>query len=80
LDLDGDGNWERRAPAPGEEPRSLQHELAELYAARAATDRPSGERRAQAPAARERAISPTAQPVAAAGSASSARLSSSTDW
>ena len=79
-DLGSDGNWARRAPAPGEEPRSLQQELAELYAARAATDRPSGEPRGQAPGARERTISPTAQPVAAAGSASSARLSSSTDW
>ena len=40
-DLDGDGGWHRRSPAPGEEPRSLQLELADIYAARAATDRPS---------------------------------------
>jgi polyphosphate kinase len=34
-DLDGDGEWHRRSPGPGEQPRSLQLELAELYAARA---------------------------------------------
>jgi polyphosphate kinase len=34
-ELAGDGEWNRRKPAPGEEPRSLQLELAELYAARA---------------------------------------------
>ena len=33
-ELDGDGTWTRRSPAPGEQPRSLQLELAELYAAR----------------------------------------------
>jgi polyphosphate kinase len=33
--LDEDGGWERRVPAPGEPPRSLQLELAELYARRA---------------------------------------------
>jgi polyphosphate kinase len=79
-DLDSNGVWTRRAPAAGEEPRSVQQELAELYAARAATDRPSGEHGAPAPDARERAVSATAQPVAAAGSVSRARLSSSTDW
>jgi polyphosphate kinase len=79
-DLDSNGVWTRRAPAADEEPRSVQQELAELYAARAATDRPSGERDQQAPDGRERAVSATAQPVAAAGSASRARLSSSTDW
>jgi polyphosphate kinase len=42
-DLDGDGVWRRRAPAFGEQPRNLQLELAELYAARAAGERPSGE-------------------------------------
>jgi polyphosphate kinase len=42
-DLESNGIWTRRAPAAGEEPRSAQQELAELYAARAATDRPSGE-------------------------------------
>jgi polyphosphate kinase len=74
--LDSNGTWARRAPAAGEEPRSVQQELAELYAARAATDRPSGEQDVQAQDARER----VAQPVAAAGSLSRARLSSSTDW
>lgn len=33
--LDDEGGWSRRAPAPGEEPRSVQVELAERYAARA---------------------------------------------
>jgi polyphosphate kinase len=42
-DLDADGQWHRNAPGPGEEPRSLQLELAELYAARARSERPSGE-------------------------------------
>jgi polyphosphate kinase len=31
-ELDGEGVWTRRAPGPGEQPRSLQLELAELYA------------------------------------------------
>jgi polyphosphate kinase len=35
-ELDGDGGWIRRAPAPGEEPHNMQLELAELYAARGA--------------------------------------------
>ena len=39
-DLDGDGSWHRRSPGPGEQPRSLQLELAERYAARAASERP----------------------------------------
>jgi len=34
-ELDGDGAWERRAPGPGERPRNMQLELAELYSARA---------------------------------------------
>ena len=42
-DLDADGVWHRNAPGPDERPRSLQLELAELYAARAAAERPSGE-------------------------------------
>jgi hypothetical protein len=79
-DLGSNGVWVRRTPAAGEEPRSVQQELADLYAARAATDRPSGEPGAQAPDGRERTVSATVQPVAAAGSASRARLSSSTDW
>ena len=42
-ELDGHGEWHRRTPSPGEPPRSLQLELAELYARRAATERASGE-------------------------------------
>jgi polyphosphate kinase len=41
-DLDREGLWHRRSPGPGEEPRNLQLELAEIYAARAATERPEG--------------------------------------
>jgi len=47
-DLDGEGRWHRLSPGPGERPRSLQLELAELYAARAHSERPSGEREAAA--------------------------------
>jgi polyphosphate kinase len=47
-DLDSDGGWRRRSPGPGEAPRSLQLELAELYAARAAAERPSEEQEATA--------------------------------
>ncbi len=42
-DLDGEGNWRRNSPRPGERPRNLQLELAELYSSRAGTDRPNGE-------------------------------------
>jgi polyphosphate kinase len=45
-DLDADGIWHRRGRPqlnPGEAPRSLQLELAELYAARAVGERPGGE-------------------------------------
>jgi polyphosphate kinase len=45
-DLDSDGVWQRRGRPElnaGEEPRNLQLELAELYAARAAVERPGGE-------------------------------------
>jgi polyphosphate kinase len=45
-DLDADGTWHRRGRPqlnPGEAPRSLQLELAELYAARAFGERPGGE-------------------------------------
>jgi len=85
-DLDASGIWHRRSPAPGEEPRSVQQELTELYAARAATERPAGEHDGQPPGGREIATPAgrgapigAAQPVAAAGSASRASLSSSTD-
>jgi polyphosphate kinase len=47
-ELDGDGVWHRRSPGPGERPRNLQLELAELYARRAGEDWPSGEREASA--------------------------------
>ena len=40
-ELDGDGMWHRRAPGPGDEPRNMQLELAELHAARAAGERAS---------------------------------------
>ncbi|HTZ87864.1 MAG TPA: polyphosphate kinase 1 [Solirubrobacteraceae bacterium] len=40
-----DGAWRRRAPGPGEEPRNMQTELAELYARRSIEQRgPRGER------------------------------------
>ncbi len=48
-DLDGEGSWRRRSPAPGEEPRNLQLELAECYAARVSAERP-GEEPETAPA------------------------------
>jgi polyphosphate kinase len=76
-ELDSGGLWRRRSPGPGEEPRSVQQELAELYAARAATERPSGER--DGPPARREPGFANAHPVAASGRASSAALSSSTD-
>jgi polyphosphate kinase len=47
-DLDADGDWHRNAPSEGEPPRSLQLELAELYASRAAAERPAGERESTA--------------------------------
>jgi polyphosphate kinase len=43
-ELDGAGAWHRRSPGPGERPRSLQLELAELYAGRAGEERSGGER------------------------------------
>jgi polyphosphate kinase len=45
-ELDAEGTWRRRVPGPGEEPRNLQLELAELYAARGHEVSPSarGER------------------------------------
>jgi polyphosphate kinase len=41
--LDSAGLWHRLSPAPGEESHSLQLELADIYAARAASERPAGE-------------------------------------
>ncbi|HEX5852576.1 MAG TPA: polyphosphate kinase 1, partial [Solirubrobacteraceae bacterium] len=43
-DLDGEGQWHRLEPGPGEQPRSLQLELADIYAARAGAERPSERR------------------------------------
>ncbi|HUN79595.1 MAG TPA: polyphosphate kinase 1 [Solirubrobacteraceae bacterium] len=40
-DLGADGTWRRLSPAPGQEPRSLQLELIELHARRAAEERRS---------------------------------------
>src|SRR4029077_4347373 len=40
-ELDGEGIWHRRSPQPGEPPRSLQLELAELYTRLAHEERPS---------------------------------------
>jgi polyphosphate kinase len=39
-ELDGDGTWHRRIASADDEPRSLQAELIELYAGRAAAERP----------------------------------------
>ena len=45
-ELDSNGIWHRRSPTPGQRPRSLQLELAALYAGRAGEEWPSGEREA----------------------------------
>src|SRR5262249_35636197 len=72
-ELDRDGVWRRRSPQAGERPRNLQRELAERYGAFARETPPAREReREPVAAAGHRAV--------AAGSASSAALSSSTDW
>jgi polyphosphate kinase len=42
-ELDGEGVWSRRSPGPGECPRNLQLELAELYAKRAGEQLPAGQ-------------------------------------
>ncbi len=42
-ELNGDGHWARRSALPGERPRNMQLELAELHAARAAHERTEGE-------------------------------------
>jgi polyphosphate kinase len=59
-DLDGSGFWSRRSAGEDERPRSVQLELAELYAARAGTDRPSGEQGEERPDGREAAGAATA--------------------
>jgi polyphosphate kinase len=43
-ELNGEGTWHRRSPAPDEPSRSLQLELAALHARRAAEERPTAER------------------------------------
>ncbi len=43
-ELDGEGVWHRQAPGPGEQPRNLQLELAELHARRAGESGPDGGR------------------------------------
>ena len=43
-DLDAEGQWHRNSPRPGERPRNLQLELAELYGARARSARHTAER------------------------------------
>jgi polyphosphate kinase len=70
-ELNADGSWLRRAPEGGEAPRSLQRELAEGYGVRAREQSPASDRE-PAGALDQRAV--------AEGSASSAALSSSTDW
>jgi polyphosphate kinase len=49
-ELDGEGTWTRRSPRAGEQPRSLQLELAELYAAAAAEPRSSDQTQRAGPA------------------------------
>jgi len=41
-ELDAEGAWTRRSPGPGETPRSMQLELAELHSRRAAEERVTG--------------------------------------
>jgi polyphosphate kinase len=78
-ELDAGGDWHRRAPQPGEEPRSVQQELAELYAARAATERPSGEQDGGGLESHAHAAVAPRQALAAQGRAAS-RAGSSADW
>jgi polyphosphate kinase len=42
-ELDSEGVWNKRSPKPGERPRSLQLELAELHAGRIGEELPTGE-------------------------------------
>ncbi len=48
-ELDGEGVWHRRSPGPGEPPRNLQLELAELHTRRAGEHRPDGKREPDTP-------------------------------
>jgi polyphosphate kinase len=67
-ELDGEGEWTRRTARPGERPRNMQLELAELHSARAAHERGEND------------LARGDQLAAGAGSPSSTALSSSTDW
>ena len=51
-ELDGEGVWQRRSPGPGEAPRNLQLELAELHARRAGEGGPDGARDLETPLSR----------------------------
>ncbi|HEY3759591.1 MAG TPA: polyphosphate kinase 1 [Solirubrobacteraceae bacterium] len=51
-ELDGEGIWRRRSPGPGEEPRNLQLELAELHARRAGEGKTDGGRELGTPLSR----------------------------
>jgi len=42
-ELAGEGTWSRRSPAPGEQARNMQLELAELHAARTGEERGTGD-------------------------------------
>jgi polyphosphate kinase len=63
-ELDAQGAWTRRTPGPGERPRSLQLELAELYSGRKLD--PAAAERADAPAREALELPPASQaaPVA----------------
>ncbi len=63
-ELDSEGNWHRRSVGPGEKPRSLQLELAEIYAARARAERPPGEPTAGEPEVIRGLPAPSADPTA----------------
>jgi polyphosphate kinase len=47
-ELDRQGSWNRRSPKPGERPRSLQSELADLYAGRSGENHSSAEHETEA--------------------------------
>jgi polyphosphate kinase len=49
-ELDAEGRWRRLHPGPGEEPRSLQLELIDIHARRAAEERPRERETAEASA------------------------------
>jgi polyphosphate kinase len=63
-EMDGEGTWTRRAPAPGERPRSLQLELSELYAGRSRDQPPAEKLAAPAGGSRERPLLSQSRPVA----------------